>query len=117
MEDVLLGRQAFDISAESEIFIRVMSFAWQKLGDTAFLRYRGLEPTGSLPPAYFEAIAIGIQSTFSEIQSKNPVSLREKVTELVHTEAFRAVTGSGANSKEKLRIRIQLATDALLSAV
>ena len=67
--------------------------------------------------AYFEAIAIGIQSTFSEIQSKNPVSLREKVTELVQTEAFRAVTGPGANSKEKLRIRIQLATDALLSAV
>ena len=41
----------------------------------------------------------------------------EKVTELVQTEAFRAVTGPGANSKEKLRIRIQLATDALLSAV
>jgi len=116
MEDVLLEKQAFEIGTESEAFIRVMSFARQNLGDTAFLRYRGLEPTGSLPPAYFEAIAIGIHSTLVQIQDKNPVSLRAKITELVQTDGFRAVTGPGANSKEKLRTRIQLATEALLSA-
>ena len=117
MERVLLEKQAFDKDAESAAFIKVMAFARQKLGETAFLRYRGETPTGSLPPAYFEAIAIGILLAFDQIQNKEPASLRAKVTELVQTEAFRAVTGPGANSKEKLRLRIQLASEAMVSAL
>lgn len=116
MEGVLLEKLSFNTETETEVFHKVMTFARQKLGDAAFLRYRGELPTGSLPPAYFEAIAIGIHSTYEQILNKDPASLREKITELVQTDAFRAVTGPGANSKEKLRIRIQLAADALLSA-
>ena len=116
MEGVLLGKQAFNIDAESKIFDQVMTFSRKYLGDTAFLRYRGTEPVGSLPPAYFEAIAIGVKTTYDQIQDKNPESLRQKVTELVQSEAFRGVTGPGANSKEKMRARIQLASEALLSA-
>lgn len=116
MEDVLLEKIPFNIDAETASFQKVMTFARQNLGDTAFLRYRGEVPTGSLPPAYFEAIAIGIESSFDLIQGKNPLSLRQKVTELVQTDAFRAVTGPGANSKEKLKTRIQLAAAALVSA-
>lgn len=116
MEGVLLEKLPFDTASEVSIFEKVMTFARQNLGETAFLRYRGQSPTGSLPPAYFEAIAIGIQRTFDQLQGKNPESLREKVTELVQTEAFRAVTGPGANSKEKLKTRIDLAAAALVSA-
>ncbi|MBL8329893.1 MAG: DUF262 domain-containing protein [Rubrivivax sp.] len=116
MEGVLLQKLPFDTEAEVAIFHKVMTFARQSLGETAFLRYRGENPTGSLPPAYFEAIAIGIQTTFDQIQDKSPGSLREKITQLVQTEDFRAVTGPGANSKEKLKTRIQLAAAALVSA-
>lgn len=116
MEDVLLEKLPFDTEAEVGTFLKVMTFARQNLGETAFLRYRGETPTGSLPPAYFEAIAIGIQTSFDQIQGKNPASLREKVTQLVQTDAFRAVTGPGANSKDKLKTRIQLAAAALVSA-
>lgn len=116
MEQVLLEKVHFDSEAEAATFNRVMTFARQKLGETAFLRYRGENPTGSLPPAYFEAIAIGIQSTYDQIQNKSAASLREKITALVQTDAFRAVTGPGANSKEKLKTRIQLAATALLEA-
>lgn len=117
MEYVLLGKQPFDIEAESEAFTKTMIFARQKLGETAFLRYRGESPTGSLPPAYFEAIAIGIHSNLDEIKNKNSDSLRANITNLVQSEQFRSVTGPGANSKEKLRTRIQLAAAALLAAV
>lgn len=117
MEEVLLGRESFDIDAESKVFEQVMTFTRKNLGDAAFLRYRGNEPVGSLPPAYFEAIAIGVQATYDQIQAKKPESLRQKVTELVQSEAFRGVTGPGANSKEKMRARIRLASEALLSAV
>ena len=116
MEDVLLEKIPFDSSSESATFCRTMSFARSRLGDTAFLRYRGTTPTGSLPPAYFEAIAVAIHEAWDEIQEKDPASLREKVTALVQKDTFRSVTGPGANSKEKLRKRIQLARDALLEA-
>lgn len=117
MEQVLLGRMNFDIVSESEAFKETMAFARQKLGDTAFLRYRGNAPMGSLPPAYFEAISIGIHNNLEKIQNKTPESLRASVTALVQSDAFRSVTGPGANSKEKLKSRIRLASDALLSVV
>ena len=116
MEGVLLDKQPFDIKKETVDFVKTMSFARKNLGDAAFLRYRGKSPTGSLPPAYFEAIAIGIHNNLKKIQSKSAASLRSKLTTLVQSEAFRAVTGPGANSKDKLKTRIQLAGDALLSA-
>lgn len=113
MEEVLLGRKAFDYASEEEIFSDVFNLANQKLGDTAFLRYRGAVPIGSLPPAYFEAISIGIANTRSEIRSKEPATLRQKLTELVQSEDFRAVTGPGANSRDKLENRIRLVEEAL----
>lgn len=117
MEGVLLGKQPFDMGAETEAFTKTMVFARQKLGETAFLRYRGESPTGALPPAYFEAIAIGIHSNHEELKNKSVESLRTNITTLVQSEQFRSVTGPGANSKEKLRTRIQLAANALLAAV
>ena len=117
MEGVLLGKQPFDTAVETEAFTKTMAFARQKLGETAFLRYRGETPTGALPPAYFEAITIGIHDNFEQIKDKNSDSLRTVITTLVQSEAFRSVTGPGANSKEKLKTRIQLVADALLTAV
>ncbi|HEY1181516.1 MAG TPA: DUF262 domain-containing protein [Rhodocyclaceae bacterium] len=116
MEDVLLGKAAFDIDVEKGIFLNTMAFAKATLGETAFLRYRGDTPVGALPPAYFEAIAIGIYSCFDAIQFKPAAILRPKITELVQSPDFRAVTGPGANSKEKLKTRIDLVKAALLAA-
>ncbi len=116
MEDVLFGRSSFDISSEKAQFIRTMGLARRKLGESAFLRFRGDAPIGSLPPAYFEAISMGIHRTYDIIQDKDATALRTKVTALVQSEEFRAVTGPGANSKEKLRTRIELAATALESA-
>ena len=116
MEGVLLSQFPFDKEGEKTSFERAMTFARQKLGDTAFLRFRGDTPVGSLPPAYFEAIAIGIHNTYDQIKDKDAATLRSKITELVQSSDFRAVTGPGANSKEKLKTRIDLAANALVSA-
>lgn len=116
MEGVLLKELPFEMASEREAFVKTMTFAKQKLGDTAFLRYRGETPVGSLPPAYFEAIAIGIYNTYEQIKNKDQVSLRAAITKLVQSEEFRSVTGPGANSKEKLKNRIDLAANALVSA-
>lgn len=116
MEQILLGQQRFDFAEEETIFHEVFELARSKLGDTAFLRYRGDSPVGSLPPAYFEAIAIGIANTRDEIQDKDPATLRNAITALVQSEPFRAVTGPGANSREKMETRIALVTAVLRDA-
>jgi hypothetical protein len=116
MEAILLQNQTLDYQSERDAFLRTFALARSKLGDTAFLRYRGNASTGSLPPAYFEAISIGIHDTYDQICDKPANVLRNKVTALVQSDEFRAVTGPGANSREKLKIRIQLATQALLDA-
>lgn len=116
MEGVLLGNIDFDQQAEQDAFLSTMKFAHEKLGDTAFLRYKGTDPTGSLPPAYFEAISVGIFSTIKQIEQKDAVNLRQAITTLVQSPEFRVVTGPGANSKEKLNTRISLASQALLAA-
>ena len=116
MEEVLLGKKDFPYESEADIFSEVFALANQKLGDTAFLRYRGGSPVGSLPPAYFEAISIGIANTRETIRSKDHEILRKKLSQLVQSEDFRAVTGPGANSREKLETRIRLAEEALRNA-
>lgn len=113
MEQVLLEKQAFNYADEESIFHDVFELARTKLGDTAFLRYRGNSPVGSLPPAYFEAITIGIFNARDEIRNKDPQELRSAITELVQSDQFRAVTGPGANSREKLETRINLVTESL----
>lgn len=116
MEGILLGTIPFDTVAEKAAFVRTMSLAREKLGPTAFLRYRGDAAVGSLPPAYFEAIAIGIDSCYLAVKDKSAESLRAKITELVQSDMFRSVTGPGANSKEKLKLRIAYAIAALNAA-
>lgn len=116
MEEVLLEKRQFEYDKEELIFNDVFKLAKDKLGETAFLRYRGDNPVGSLPPAYFEAISIGIFHARDHIRGKNPTVLRAAVTQLVQSDEFRAVTGPGANSHEKLNTRIGLATEILRKA-
>jgi len=116
MEGVLLGQIPFNFDEEQAAFNKTMKLANAKLGDTAFLRYRGSTPTGSLPPAYFEAISVAIHKTYNQIENTSADSLRAAITDLVQSTEFRAVTGPGANSKEKLRTRIELASRNLMAA-
>lgn len=115
MEGILLGKIPFDEQVEQNAFLSTMKFAHEKLGDAAFLRYRGNAPTGALPPAYFEAISVGIYTIYDQIKDKSAESLRQAITDLVQSQEFRAVTGPGANSKEKLKARIDLASNALIA--
>lgn len=116
MERVLLGEIGFNYDEERSVFGNVFKIAKEKLGETAFLRYRDNAPLGSLPPAYFEAISIGIFRSMDSIRTKDAAVLRSAISALVQSSEFRAVTGPGANSREKLEKRIRLAYEALMSA-
>lgn len=113
MESVLLDDKPFPYDDEREVFTRVFSVARAKLGETAFLRYRDNLPVGSLAPAYFEAISMAFLNTLNSSETKNAQALRDAVTTAIQSQEFRAVTGPGANSKEKLQGRIDVITRAL----
>ena len=113
MERVLSGGEVFDFDAERSSFRKVFKLAHEKLGDTAFVRYRGGNPTGGLAPAYFEAIAIGLQRNVDTLSVKSPEAVRQSVTNTIQSQEFGTVTGPGANSTWKLHKRIELVANAL----
>jgi hypothetical protein len=116
MEAVLLEQTPFDQQAERTAFADLFGQIAEKLGDTAFVKYRDQRPIGGLAPAYFEAISIGCLLAFDQLEAKSADSVRAAITALVQSEPFRTVTGPGANSKGKLETRIQLAADAIKGA-
>lgn len=115
MEKILLEEEPFDYDEEKAIFDDVFKLALEKLGDTAFLRHRDNRPIGSLPPAYFEAISMGIFETREHIRDKEASVLRAAVTEVISSEEFREVTGPAANTRDKLQRRIDLVKEKLES--
>lgn len=116
MEQILKSPGTFDYDVERQAFLRVFELARQKLGDEAFLRHRNGQPTGSLAPAYFEAIAIAIHNQHQRCASKEAAALRASVTKAIGSQEFREVTGPGANSKQKLRRRIECIEKAIADA-
>jgi len=113
MESVLTGLIDFDFEKERVDFERVFQLAYSKLGETAFLRYRNGEPTGGLAPAYFEAISMGLLRNVDRLSERSSGVVRECVTNVIQGEAFRDVTGPGANNQWKLNERIRLIEAAL----
>jgi hypothetical protein len=116
MESILLKTVAFDSEAEKQIFYDVFSEIETKLGESAFVKFRGESPIGGLAPAYFEGIAIGCFNALDDLKMKEPVDARNAITQLVQSDLFRAVTGPGANNKTKLESRISLAAQAIIDA-
>ena len=87
-----------------------------KLGDTAFVKFRGTAPVGGLAPAYYEAITIGSFEERVLLQQKDKDAVKQKLVALVQTPEFRSVTGPGANSKTKLLRRIELVSAGIREA-
>jgi hypothetical protein len=116
MEAILLETIPFDFASEKQIFDEVFSEIATKLGESAFVKFRGETPIGGLAPAYFEAISIGCFLALGDLKMKNAAAARKAITELVQSEPFRAVTGPGANNRTKLEARISLSADAITAA-
>lgn len=113
MDEVVLGRIHFAYEEEARQFERVFRVLARNLGPGAFVRYRGNEPIGALAPAYFEAVTMGVFRTIDYVEQLPPDLVQNAVRETVQSEAFREVTGPGANSRQKLEGRISLIQQAI----
>lgn len=113
MEGILLENIGFDRDVEKAVFTDVFTAIDEKLGETAFVKFRDGKPVGGLAPAYFEAVAGGSFEALDALKAIAPDSARNAIADVVQGDPFREVTGPGANSKAKLETRIKLCADAI----
>ena len=116
MEAVLLKKTEFNLVEEGKVFKELFAEVASRLGESAFVKFRGKNPIGGLAPAYFEAVAVGCLVAFTEFKAKPAAEVRDALMSLVQSPPFREVTGPGANTSTKLESRIQLAADAIKAA-
>jgi hypothetical protein len=116
MESILLKKVEFNLENERNNFCDLFDLVADKLGDTAFVKFRGATAVGGLAPAYYEAITIGSFQERVLLQQKDSAVVKQKLVALVQTAEFRSVTGPGANSKTKLLRRIELVSAGIREA-
>lgn len=110
MEDQLFGRLPEVI--QPDLFKRFFDFVNLKFGDGAFSRYRSGSPSGRLAPAYFEAVVGALYQRFDELAGRDPDQMKRLLAETFESDRFKAATGPGANSKEKMQERIDVIYEA-----
>jgi hypothetical protein len=113
MEDVIFKRVAFDYDKEEAEFRKVFAFVAKTLGSDAFVKYRNGKPIGSLAPAYYEAVTMGILSRMHRLQKVAPEKISRAVAKVLESKKFRSFTGPGANTKPKMESRIECVEEAL----
>ena len=116
MEEVILGKRSFEYEQERSEFRDTFELINQKLGDTAFVKFRGNSPLGGLAPAYYEGIAVGCSKVKGVLNSKPQEKVKGAIVSLVQSNEFRDVTGPGANNRTKLLRRISLVEESIRAA-
>jgi len=116
MEEVILERRQFNYENERADFEKTFDLISQKLGETAFVKFRGKSPIGGLAPAYYEGIAVGFYKARDIIVEQSTEKVKDTIVSLVQSSDFREVTGPGANARTKFRKRISLVEEALRAA-
>lgn len=112
MDSILLKKHEFDLAAEFDVFDRLFSQLSRLFGSYAFVKYRGGSPMGGVAPAYYEAVTVGCLEQLVKIEKITPELAQGILASVVESEAFRDVTGPGANSLPKMMRRIELVSTA-----
>lgn len=114
MDSVILEKTTFDYTVEKADFEKVFSFLSFAMGSEAFVRFREGKPIGTVAPAFFEGITMGVLKNTDWLKSVPPDSVRNKMIEVRERSNFRNNIGSGANTREKLNGRINAFEEGLL---
>jgi hypothetical protein len=114
MESVLLSNVEFDFQGERVVFGRLFSCLADKFGPYPFVKYRNGSPLGGVAPAYFEAVTMGCLAAIDKVESLSPPAATNILAKTVSSDAFRDVTGPGANSLPKLERRISIVEEAFV---
>jgi hypothetical protein len=107
MDSVILEETPFNYAIEKEDFENVFSLLRFTMADEAFVRFRGGKPIGTVAPAFFEGVTMGVLKNIDWLKSASPNSVRAKMVEIRDRLGFIDNVGPGANTKGKLMGRIE----------
>lgn len=112
MEAMLLGDKKFNFKKELAEFKEIFSCLATQFGPNAFVKHRNGSPIGGLAPAYYEAVTMGCYRSLDGLMQYSPQDAQAILAKTVQSDAFREVTGPGANSLPKMERRIQIIAEA-----
>lgn len=114
MEDILFGRQPFDLTAERQRFFSVFDLISEKIGSDAFTRFNDDgQAVGRLAPAYYEASVCAFDSNRESLASLSAEDVRKRLQAAFSDNRFITATGPGANTVPKLNERIAVVAEYL----
>lgn len=115
MEEVVFSKRDFDYKTEEVNFNKLFQYLNRIIGDGAFVKYRDGKPIGGLAPAYYEAVSVGLARALPDAYTETPIDLvKAKIIECLQTIDFLDQVGPGANSKSKLKRRVEIIQNALV---
>lgn len=106
----------FDYEAETTTFEDVFKNVNHVMGQAAFVKSRNGSPLGGLAPAYFEAVTMGFYNALAVVKQKDAAVVRDAVISALESSAFKDNTGPAANTRQKLKTRIEIVESAITSA-
>jgi hypothetical protein len=116
MNKILLQEEEFKFELEDKQFDKLFSFLAATLGEYSFLSYRNGKPSGSLKPAYYEAISVGVCRVLEQIENIPDINsqAREAIISAIQSEDFKIYTGYSSNKRISLKQRISIIQNCLL---
>jgi hypothetical protein len=119
MNTILLEKEIFEFESENEQFDKVFDFLARSLEKNSFVFYKNNSPSGSLKPAYYEAISVGVSKVIKQIDAISDIHFKakEKIISKIQTDEFRNSTGSGSNKRSLLKQRITLIESCLMELI
>ena len=116
MELVLFRKIEFSFEQQRLALDSCFEVIVQKFSDKAFTRFDsdGM-PSGSLAPAYFEAVCWAVFSQLEIIKEIESSVLLKRLSRVFRSTEFRSASGPGGNTIPKLAQRITLVEQQLIS--
>jgi hypothetical protein len=105
--EVVSGVRAFDLERESQVFRDTFNALSAAMPLDTWRHYRQGGHRGGFSVYVFEAIAISVGQNLERIRALRPEDLGKRILALKQDSQFLANTGGGANSRSKLRGRIE----------
>ncbi|MEM9460589.1 MAG: DUF262 domain-containing protein, partial [Myxococcota bacterium] len=111
--EVIQGERKFELEVESKIFRDTFDLLGAAMPIDTWRHYRNGSHRGGFSVYVFEAIAISIGQNIESVAKMKPAELEKRIMKLKTDPKFLANTGGGANSRSKLRGRIEAGHDIL----
>lgn len=115
LEKILKKEISFDFQKERKDFQSVFTYLNKLMAGSAFVRHRNQTPIGSVAPAYYEAMTIGVFQTMHLLDRLDLHTVKNSIIKKLESNEFKEHIGPGSNKITNFNERIKAIKNAILS--